>query len=92
MSHQLNAGQYHNISLANKSFATVSEFQYFGTTVTNQNYIDEKSKSKLCSGNACYHSVQNLHGRNTSVFESENLKGTDHLGDLSVNGRIILTL
>jgi hypothetical protein len=31
-----------------------------GTTVTNQNSIQEEIKSRLKSGNACYHSVQNL--------------------------------
>ena len=30
------------------------------TTLTNQNYIAEEIKSRLRSGNACYHSVQNL--------------------------------
>ena len=33
---------------------------YVGTTLTNQNSIAEESKSRLRSGNACYHSVQNL--------------------------------
>jgi hypothetical protein len=31
-----------------------------GTTLTNQNSIREEIKSRLKSGNACYHSVQNL--------------------------------
>ena len=31
-----------------------------GTTLTNQNSITEEIKSRLRSGNACYHSVQNL--------------------------------
>ena len=31
-----------------------------GTTLTNQNSIPEEIKSRLRSGNACYHSVQNL--------------------------------
>jgi hypothetical protein len=38
----------------------VSQFKYLGTTVTNQNLIQEEIKRKLNSGNACYHSVQNL--------------------------------
>ena len=31
-----------------------------GTTLTNQNSIQEEIKSRLKSGNACYHSVQSL--------------------------------
>jgi len=31
-----------------------------GTNLTNQNYIQEEIKSKLKSGNVCYHSVQNI--------------------------------
>ena len=31
-----------------------------GTTLTNQNSIAEEIKSRLRSGNACYHSVKNL--------------------------------
>jgi hypothetical protein len=36
------------------------QFKYLGTTVTNQNWIQEEIKRRLKSGNACYHSVQNL--------------------------------
>jgi hypothetical protein len=35
-------------------------YYYLGTTVTNQNLIQEEIKRRLNSGNACYHSVQNL--------------------------------
>jgi hypothetical protein len=38
----------------------VKEFKYLGTTLTNQNSIQEEIKYRLKSGNACYHSVQNL--------------------------------
>jgi hypothetical protein len=38
----------------------VSQFKYVGTTVINQNLIQEEIKRRLDSGNACYHSVQNL--------------------------------
>jgi hypothetical protein len=31
-----------------------------GTAVTNQNLIQEEIKRRLNSGNACYHSIQNL--------------------------------
>jgi hypothetical protein len=36
------------------------EFKYLGTALTNQNSIQEEIKSRMKSGNACYHSVQNL--------------------------------
>ena len=35
-------------------------FKYLGTTLTNQNSIPEDIKSRLRSGNACIHSVQNI--------------------------------
>jgi len=38
----------------------VEQFKCSGTTVTNQNSIQEEIKSRLKSGNACYHLVQNL--------------------------------
>jgi len=60
MSPHQNAGQTHNIRIDNISFEKVEEFRYSGTTLTNQNSIQEETKSRLKSGNACYHSVQNL--------------------------------
>jgi len=38
----------------------VEELKYLGTTVTNQNSIQKEIKSRLNSGNVCYHWVQNL--------------------------------
>jgi hypothetical protein len=38
----------------------VAEFRYLGTTITYQNLFQEEIKRRLNSGNACYHSVQNL--------------------------------
>jgi hypothetical protein len=55
-----NAGQNREIKTGNKSFENVSQFKYLGMTVTNQNLIHEEIKRRLNSGNACYHSVQNL--------------------------------
>ena len=42
-----------------------------GTTLTNRNSVQEEIKSILKSGNACYHSVQNLF---SSSLLSKNLK------------------
>ena len=47
-------------TIDNSTFDRVEDFKYFGTTLTNQNSIAEEIKSRLKSGNACYHSVQNL--------------------------------
>ena len=44
----------------NRSFEMVEQFRHLGATLTNQNYIQEEIKSRLKSGNACYHSVQNF--------------------------------
>jgi hypothetical protein len=49
-----------NIRIVNESFKNVATFKCFGTTLTNQNDILDEIKSRLNSGNACYHSVQNL--------------------------------
>jgi hypothetical protein len=38
----------------------MEQFKYFGTTLTHQNSSQEEIKSRLKSGTACYHSVQNL--------------------------------
>jgi hypothetical protein len=50
-------GQKHCIKRANRSFENVAKFKYLGTTLTDQNYMHEEIKSRLNSGNACYHSV-----------------------------------
>jgi hypothetical protein len=60
LSHDQNVGQNRDIIIANRSFENVSQFIYLGTRVINQNLISEKIKRRLNSGNACYHSVQNL--------------------------------
>jgi hypothetical protein len=52
-----NAEQNWDIKIAKRSFKNVSQFRYLGTTVTNQNWIQEEIKRRLKSGNACYHSV-----------------------------------
>ena len=51
----------------------MEQFKYLGTTLTNQNSIQEKIKSRLNSKNACYNSVQNL---SSSSFPSQNINIT----------------
>jgi hypothetical protein len=53
LSPQQNEGQNRDIKIANRSFENVSHFKY-------QNLIQEEIQRRLNSGNACYHSVQNL--------------------------------
>jgi len=38
-------------------FEMEEEFKYLGTTLTYHNSVQEETKSRLKSGNACYHSV-----------------------------------
>jgi hypothetical protein len=67
LSRQQNVGQNWDMKIANRSFENVSQFKYLGTTVTNQNLIQEVIKRRLNSGNACYHSVQNLLSKNLQI-------------------------
>jgi hypothetical protein len=60
LSRHQNAGQNHDIKIGNRCFENVEQFRYLGTTITNQNLIQEEIKGRLNSGNACYRSVQNL--------------------------------
>jgi hypothetical protein len=60
LSRHQNVGQNRDIKLANKPFENLSQLKNLGTTVTNQNFTQEEIKRRLKSGNACYHSVQNL--------------------------------
>jgi len=71
MSRDQNAGKIHSVRIDNSTFERVEEFKYLGTTLTNQNSIQEEIKSRLKSGNACYHSVRN---RLSSRFLPKNLK------------------
>ena len=71
MSRDQNAGRIHSVSIDNNTFEWVEEFKYLGKNLTNQNPIAEEIKSRLKSGNACYHSVQN---RFSSGLLSNNLK------------------
>jgi hypothetical protein len=71
MSRSQKVGQRRSIKIANRSFECVAKFKYLGTTLTDQNHMHEEIKSRLNSGNACYHSVQS---RLSSRLLSRNLK------------------
>jgi hypothetical protein len=71
LSRHQNVGQNRDIKISNRPFENVSQFKYLGTTVTNQNSIQEEIKRRSNSGNACYHSVQSLL---SSCLLSKNLK------------------
>jgi len=57
MSRDQKAGRSQSMNIGNSSFERVEEFKYLGTTLTNKYSIQEEIKSRLKSGNACYHSV-----------------------------------
>ena len=60
MSWDRNAGRGHSVKIDNSSIERVEEFKYLGTTLTDENSIQEEIKSRLKLGNACYYSMQNL--------------------------------
>ena len=60
MSRDQNAGRSDSMKIDNSSIERVEEFKCLGTTLTNQNSIQEEIKSRLKLGHACYYSVQNL--------------------------------
>jgi hypothetical protein len=66
-----NAGRIHNMKIDNISLERIEQFKCLGTTLTNYNSVEEEIKSRLKSGNACYHLVQNL---TSSSLLSRNIK------------------
>jgi hypothetical protein len=54
------AGQRQSIKIGNMPFESVAKVKCLETTLTDQNCMQEEIKSRLNSGNACYHSVQSL--------------------------------
>jgi hypothetical protein len=50
MSHSQKIGQNHSIKIANRSFEDVVKFKYLGTTLTEQNWMHDKIKSRLNLG------------------------------------------
>ena len=71
MSRDQNAGRSRNKKMENRSFTMVEGFKYLEKTLTNQDSMQEEIKSRLKSGNACNHSMQNLL---SSSLLSKNLK------------------
>jgi len=59
------------VDQCNSSFELVEEIKCLEVSLTNQNSIQEEIRSRLNSGNACYHSVENLL---SSSLLSKNLK------------------
>jgi hypothetical protein len=47
-----NAGRSHNIKNDNSSFERVEQLKYLGTSLKDQNSIQEEIKCKMKSGNA----------------------------------------
>jgi hypothetical protein len=60
MSRHQNARQNHIIKTANRLFENVARLKHMRTIATNGNFIHDEINSRLNSGSACYHSVQNL--------------------------------
>jgi hypothetical protein len=50
----------HSLKIESRSFEGVAKFRCLGTTLTDQNWLQEEIKSRINSGNACYHSVHSL--------------------------------
>jgi hypothetical protein len=60
LSRHQNVGLSYDVKIAKHCSENVAKFRYLGTTIANQNLIQEGIKRRLNSGNACYHSVKNL--------------------------------
>jgi hypothetical protein len=54
------AGQRQSIKVVNRAFEDVAKFKCLGTTLIDQNCIDDEIKIRLNSGNAYYHLGQSL--------------------------------
>jgi hypothetical protein len=54
MSRDQIVGRSHSVKIDNSSTGRVEEFKYMGTTLTNQNSVQEEIKSRPMLGSACY--------------------------------------
>jgi hypothetical protein len=89
MARDQNAGRSHSIQIDSSSFARVEQFGYLGTALTNQNSIQEEIKGILKSGNACYHSVQNLWPKRDEVTGEWRKLHSEELNGLNCSSSII---
>jgi hypothetical protein len=71
MSRSQKIRQKHSKKMANRSLEDVAKSKYLEKTTTDQTCMHEVIKSRLISGNACYHSVHSLL---SSRLLSRNLK------------------
>jgi len=82
MSQDQNSRRSRSITIDNSSVERVKQPKYLGTTLLNQNSIQEEIRSRLKSGNACYNLVQN---HLSSSLLSKNIK-------ININGNIIFSV
>jgi hypothetical protein len=68
MSRDHNIRRSHSVKIDNSSIGRVEVFKCLGTTLTNQNSIEEEIKSRLNLGNSCCHLIL------SSSLLSKNLK------------------
>ena len=64
VSRDQNAGRIHSMKIDNSSIERVEEFKYLGTTLTNQNSIQEEIKSRQKLGECLL-----LFGAESSVIQ-----------------------
>jgi hypothetical protein len=79
-----NAGQNHSIKIANGAFEHMAKFRHLGI---HQNLNHEETKSRLNSGNACYHSF-NMHEyiKPSKTLERERERERDQHFDGEIEG------
>ena len=90
MSRNQNAGRSHSMKIDNSSIERVEEFKYLGTTLTNQNSIQEEIKIRLKLGNGWGMWRVWRRGEMCTCFWWGNLRERDHWGDPDVDERKIL--